>query len=571
MRFLRLVLREPGGARWLLVAAIFLGAVGGGTTVALLALINRTLASAGGSPLGLPFAGLCAVLISARLASQYLLARLGHGAVKELRLRLCGRVAATPLARLEQLGAHRVLATLTEDVNAVTQGFVYAPVVGLNGTMMIGCLAYLAWLDPRLFALLAVALMVGVASYRLASTLGLTRFHAAREQQDALFAHFRALLEGIKELQLHRRRRDAFLGLLAGVAERTRALRVAAAVIYNGAAAWGQLLFFVVIGLLLFARSDALSADRDTLTGYTLVLLYMMGPLQIVLDSFAVLGQADVAVAKLERLGLSLADPSLPHAQELPVDFAESRPPPAGWRRLELAGVTHTYRREGSDDRFTLGPLDLSLTPGELLFVVGGNGSGKTTLAKILVGLYRPEGGEIRLDGVALAGEAGGEAYRRLFSAVFADFFVFERLLGLDAPDLDLRARRYLGRLALDHKVRVDGGELSATALSQGQRKRLALLTAYLEDRPIYLFDEWAADQDPAFKEVFYRTLLPELKACGKAVVAITHDDRYFGLADRLLKLEDGAVVYDGPPAASARASWTPYTRVPAHRTDRTV
>lgn len=562
MGFLRLVLREPGGPRWLLLAAIVLGAAGGVVTVGLLALINRALqggeaaaAGLGALGVGAAFALSCAVLLGARVASQYLLARLGHGAVKELRLRLCRRVVAAPLARLEEVGPHRVLAALTEDVNAVTMGFMYAPVVGINGTMMVGCLVYLAWLDVRLFGLLAVALVAGIASYQVPAALGMARFHAAREQQDELFGHFRALLDGIKELKLHRRRRAAFLELLAAVAERARALRVRAAVIYNTAAAWGQLLFFVVIGLLLFARPGFLEAGRDTLTGYTLVLLYMMGPLQIVLDSFAVLGQADVAVAKVGRLGLSL-ETAAEHAAESAAGAAgEEGGGARRWRRLELAGVVHSYRREGSERPFTLGPVDLAVGPGELVFLVGGNGSGKTTLAKILAGLYRPEGGAVRLDGRPVEDGASREAYRQMFSAVFADFFVFDSLLGLDAPDLDARARRHLAELRLAHKVEVEGGALSATDLSQGQRKRLALLTAYLEDRPVYLFDEWAADQDPEFKEVFYRGILPELRARGKAVIAITHDDRWFDLADRLLKLEDGAVVYDGPPAGLAAAT----------------
>src|SRR6185295_7018100 len=109
-------------------------------------------------------------------------------------------------------------------------------------------------------------------------------------------------------------------------------------------------------------------------------------------------------------------------------------------------------------------------------------------------------------------------------------------LLGLDAPKIDVKAQEYLQQFHLDHKVQVTDGQLSTVDLSQGQRKRLALLTAYLEDRPFYLFDEWAADQDPMFKEVFYTKLLPELKARGKTVLVITHDDGYFHLADRLIK-----------------------------------
>src|SRR5262249_45087385 len=118
-------------------------------------------------------------------------------------------------------------------------------------------------------------------------------------------------------------------------------------------------------------------------------------------------------------------------------------------------------------------------------------------------------------------------------------------LFGLDAGALDQDARKYLSDLHLDHKVRVEGGRLSTTELSQGQRKRLALLTAYLEDRPIYLFDEWAADQDPYFKEILYLHPLPELKGRGKTVFVISHDDRYFHVADRVIKLEYGQIEFD--------------------------
>jgi putative ATP-binding cassette transporter len=213
-----------------------------------------------------------------------------------------------------------------------------------------------------------------------------------------------------------------------------------------------------------------------------------------------------------------------------------------------MAGVTHTYRREADDEHFTLGPVDLSIRPGELVFIVGGNGSGKTTLAKVLLGIYAPEGGQILLDGEPV-GDAERDRYRQHFSAVFSDFFLFEKLMGAEAGDLDQSAAHYLEMLHLQHKVKVAGGRLSTTDLSQGQRKRLALLGAYLEDRPIYLFDEWAADQDPQFKEVFYLRLLPELKARGKTVLVISHDDQYYGVADRIVRVADGAIQFDGDAA----------------------
>jgi putative ATP-binding cassette transporter len=212
--------------------------------------------------------------------------------------------------------------------------------------------------------------------------------------------------------------------------------------------------------------------------------------------------------------------------------------------------VSHTYHREQQDESFTLGPVDLEFRPGELVFITGGNGSGKTTLLKLITALYVPEVGEIRMDGEPIS-DKNVDAFRQQFSVVFSDFHLFESILGIDKPELDAKALHYLKQLHLENKVRYNDGNFSTTALSQGQRKRLALLTAYLEDRSIYIFDEWAADQDPHFKQIFYYELLPALKARGKTVLVITHDDRYFRIADRLIKLENGKLIHstDNLPA----------------------
>jgi putative ATP-binding cassette transporter len=160
---------------------------------------------------------------------------------------------------------------------------------------------------------------------------------------------------------------------------------------------------------------------------------------------------------------------------------------------------------------------------------------------KLLSGLYYPQAGEIRLAGQTIS-ETCRDWYRQHFSVVFSDFFLFEKLLGLDAHDLDAKASTYLRRLGIHEKVQLVGRRLSTTDVSQGQRRRLALLTAYLEDRPFYIFDEWAADQDPQYKQVFYTELLPELRARGKGVTVVTHDDRYFHLGDRIIRLDDGKI-----------------------------
>lgn len=206
--------------------------------------------------------------------------------------------------------------------------------------------------------------------------------------------------------------------------------------------------------------------------------------------------------------------------------------------------MVHTYGSERDASLFHLGLIKLSFSPGELTFIVGGNGSGKSTLVKLITGLYIPESGTIYIDGKVISDE-NREWYRQHFAVVFYDFYLFERLLGIEHSNIESQANKYLEQLQLNHKVQVKDGRLSTTALSQGQRKRLALLTAYLEDRSIYVFDEWASDQDPVFRNLFYTQLLPALKNRGKTVIAISHDDHYFHVADRIIKLDYGQVEYD--------------------------
>jgi putative pyoverdin transport system ATP-binding/permease protein len=215
--------------------------------------------------------------------------------------------------------------------------------------------------------------------------------------------------------------------------------------------------------------------------------------------------------------------------------------PPEAWGGRAASQIPQGSSVQNEERGFLLGPISLALRPGEITYIVGGNGSGKSTLAKLITGLYFPLDGAVRLNGVAITPQ-NSEWYRQHFSAIFTDFHLFESYLGFSQSNLDSEVEDYLRQLQLDHKVQVNNGVLSTTQLSQGQRKRLALLTAYLEDRPGYLFDEWASDQEPLFRDLFYKQILVKLKERGKTVIVITHDDRYFHLADHLVKLDYGKV-----------------------------
>jgi len=199
---------------------------------------------------------------------------------------------------------------------------------------------------------------------------------------------------------------------------------------------------------------------------------------------------------------------------------------------------------------FALGPVNLSIAQGEIVFIVGENGGGKTTLIKLLLGLYAPQGGEIILNGEPVLAK-NRDDYRQLFTTIFADYYLFDELVQGDQK-VPEDASRYLERLEISHKVSIRDGAFTTTDLSTGQRKRLALLNAWLEERPVLVFDEWAADQDPVFRRIFYTELLPELKYLGKTIIVISHDDRYFDVADQLVRMEGGRVVSEKAPLATA-------------------
>ena len=441
------------------------------------------------------------------------------------------------------------MAVLTDDISSISNNVIAIPVLCMQFAVVVGSLCYMAWLSPKTFLVVLVFLIVGTVIFQLAIGKGTRFLKEAREQQDAMMKHFRTMLDGAKELKLHFLRRQSFLGhVLQPSAEAYRRSNFAGNLIYAASGAFGyQLIFFILLGLLIFLMPAVTHVDMKTLTGFTLALFYMLIPLGDIIAFFPSLARANIAMDKIESLRVSL--PAL--TQE------EDSTPPATvprFAQLELAGITHSYYRESENKSFTLGPIDAVFRAGELIFLVGGNGSGKTTLAKLICGLYTPESGEVRLNNQPVTEETR-DSYRQVFSVVFSDFYLFESLLGLGDHQLDATAEDYITQLQLNHKVQVKDGALSTIELSQGQRKRLALLTAFLEDRPFYIFDEWAADQDPFFREVFYLQLLPELKAKGKTVLVISHDDRYYSLGDRIIKLDYGKIEFDSPVRESQQVA----------------
>lgn len=526
-------------ASWInVVMATLAGAISGGCSAWLIALINTAIAQ--NAPLSLLplFVGLAVVALVTSSLSQFVLIDLAQDAVYRLRLQLSQRIMAAPLQHLEQLGPNQLLAVLTDDVQSISNIVFVIPFICIDIAVVLGCLVYLGWLSGWVFLAVLVFLLGAIALVQLLLNHVYRYIKLARKEIDRLFQHFRTLTDGIKELKLNSQRKQSFfdedltVSTAASRQYQKTALKLAA--ITSGG---GQILFFTLVGLLLFGIPQLIPSAQAVLPSYILTLTFLMGPIQKLIEQLPSLTTANVAIQKVTTMGLDLAESA-------EISTVVPYPQPQRWYRLTLEQVTHAYHTDSADHAFTLGPIDLALKAGEIVFIVGGNGSGKSTLAKLITGLYMPDAGELRLDGQPIT-EANLEWYRQHFSAIFSDFFLFDRLISHDTLTPGQQAQRYLEKLELDQKVSVQDGRLSTTALSQGQRKRLALLTAYLDDRPIYLFDEWAADQDPIFRDIFYHQLLQELKQRGKTVLVISHDDHYFHVGDRLIKLDQGRVESD--------------------------
>jgi putative pyoverdin transport system ATP-binding/permease protein len=535
MPIIRLLFHKSGKLFiWGAIASIFTGASSAG----LIALINYILPNIDGVSTGIvvSFIGLCLLLMISSAISWMLLTQLSQDVIYNLRLQLTQNILACPLSQIEILGTPKLLATLTEDVNTIAGSSIAISGMGVNISLVFGCLVYLCWLSVPLFCLFLTLVILGIFSYQYIANRGRAKLKIARAKQDILFQHFQAVTQGIKELKLHRQKRNAFFQEdLKATAASVRHHWMQGMISFAIAGGYGLGLFFIPLGILLLGVTRFISIPAEVLTSYTLTFLYAITPLRGILNTLPQLSQTSVALAKIESLGLSLAEPVTEPK------FLNGANFDSDWTSLKLVDVNHVYRGEKEEHQFSLEQINLQFQPGEIVFIIGGNGSGKSTLIKLITGLYTPSRGKVLLNNIPITDD-NREWYRQQFSVVFYDFYLFDRLLGIES-NREAEIQNYLTLLEIEHKVTVKDGILSTTNLSQGQRKRLALLTAYIEDRPIYVFDEWASDQDPVFKQVFYKKLLPELRNRGKTIIAVSHDDRYFTECDRIMKLDYGRVV----------------------------
>lgn len=528
IRLIRFIARESPSVFYAALLFSLISALG---TMGILTLFFAALGADLTQVTWVAFVAYAIVTVATRSAARTLLAYLTRRTVKQMRVRLARQVAATPLLKFEQIGKAGLTTSFAEDVGKIAAVLPDLVTMFANVAFVSVCLTYLGYVSPYRLIILVAAIVTGVGGYVLFRRHYLHQQTISRNRWDTLNRSFHSILDGLKEIKFDDRRREQVLNDFELDAEALQRAASRQAVYMLSILILTNVLLFVALGLSIFDFEGGV-VDARAMTAYGISIIYLAGPVRDLADLLPNISGASISLLQLDRMNLRLESVE---ATELP-----SADPITPVSSLEAVALEHHYQATGLSYPFSVGPVNLTLRAGEVLFIAGGNGTGKTTLAKVLTGLYPPSSGELRVNGEPLTLEQS-LAYRQQIAAIFSDFELFKQLSAVGDSDFERRTALLLKRLQMEGRVQIHSGRLLTTnALSTGERKRLALMSALLADKKLYLFDEWAADQDPVFREIFYREILMELREAGKMTIVISHDDRYFSLADKLLLLERG-------------------------------
>lgn len=526
---------SPRELRRMIWLSVFVGI----TNTALIGLINMaaTDVSNGDSVTWqfFAFAALLLLLLLVTRRSNDENIRSAQTLIYRFKIKIMSDVFKSNLGKIDEIGRNYIMEVLARDTQSVSSAVGVTVTTCQAIATLLFLTLYMATVSLTafliIFASTALILIVGVSE--LFKVTGQLQKVAEREGSvNAIYADY---LSGYKEIKMNSDRAYEITRHMVkeskDVNEEKGRLVVTITNFFNNL----QILLYVIVGIMVFVVPAITSDFAPHVTTAATTALFLAGSLSGIIVSIPNLSQANVAARTLQTLAKRLAE----SAQEAPADREEIYDQIKG---ITLEGVC--YQHPGQEKRmgFTLGPVDYQFDAGKVYFIRGNNGSGKTTLMRILIGLYQPSAGRILVNGLPISEPTTG-AYRDMFSVVFSDFHLFKTLYGLPADDVR-RMEDLLKVFQMEGKVSIQNGQFSSLQFSTGQRKRLALIVALLEDRPFVILDEWAADQDPEFRQEFYENIIPKLRAMGKTVIAITHDDHYYDRADHVLFMANGKPIH---------------------------
>jgi putative pyoverdin transport system ATP-binding/permease protein len=439
-------------------------------------------------------------------------------------------------ASYQQLSGRRadVHSAIVSDVNVMTTASMSIIDFFTATILAVSCLIYLATISVILFSLTLVIALMGAAIYHFRSKGDVQNFQKARGLENKFQANLNAILDGFKEIFMEPKKgRFIFDHRIKAIAAEAYVNNTNAYTGYLNNQITGQVLFYFLISSILLFFSITLKIDTRNTISFVFTLLYLLTSIETIMICLPGLARAKVAANHLLNLKNNLEEAGLHTSIEQKRAFAQE------FDQVTITNLQFHY--SGKEQPFGIGPINFDLQKGETIFIYGGNGSGKTTFVHTILGMSIPTSGEIRCNGI-LVNDDNYADYRSIFSVVFSDYYLFNELIGIDHVNMD-KLNYYLRLFELDEKVTLEGNTFSTTDLSTGQKKRLALIATLLEEKPVLVIDEWAADQDPYFRRKFYTEIIPLLKADGITIIAITHDDKYYQCADKLYKMDYGKLI----------------------------
>ncbi|CAD7288135.1 ABC transporter ATP-binding/permease protein YojI [Campylobacter majalis] len=512
-----------------LIKIVILTLIYSGLGIATLSFINSKILTITKFDLSviLQFITLLLVFLSASIYANITLAKFGHNLVYNMRKELVKRLLDTPSYQIELIGKAKIIASLNNDIRSISFAFMSAPGLIQGLVFIIAVSIYLLVISPKLFVFIFIwiGVTLSVGTYFMSKIHHY--FKLARASDDALQASFEDSVEGHKELMLNRARAELSFAEFDVVAQQKKYNLIRADIYHSISDNWSNIMLLGLVGMCIFLSISLEWASMQTAVTVGLTILFLRGSLNALVSSIPTMLAAKISFEKIMALNF--------------VDFSDGFDVQNSlnndWKSIKFQDINFKY-----NDKFGLKNLNLELKRGEIVFLIGKNGSGKSTFCNLLCGLLQPSSGKIMLDDTEIS-HKNLRDYQSKISAIFSEFYLFSQVIDNQGKSLsEDEVKDLLVLLDIDEKVSVIDGKLSTTSLSQGQRKRLSLFLALCERRSLLVLDEWAADQDPVFKRVFYREILPLLKSRGITILAISHDDNYFDVAERIILAKDGYI-----------------------------
>ena len=535
MALIRLLWKSAGVIRWQFLMLAFLSAASNSGVLMLISAAAQKTSSSFGALRNVVLFGLAIAIfvMSQRRMMSEISSRI-ESLIDQIRKGLLERARAAEVLQVDEVGRSDLYNALSGSTQVISQVIPNIVIASQSFILVIITTIYIFTISPLAFLMwfLIITAMIAISIYRGAKSKSMLA--EVNGQEIALMSEFADLFDGYRELKVSSLKMEELSKDIVRSSESARDKKIAFQFLFAQDYTVGTTMFYVMAGLMAFVVPVLTKSDSHMSTSLTMASLFMLGPVGNVAFSASLLQQANAAASQIEEFETKL---SPAQAEDRPLEQLGNF---KDFERLSLRNITFRYQKQNDDRSFSVGPIDLDLERGEVLFITGGNGSGKSTFISLLLDLYPPTGGGIWVDDQPI-GPSNRVAYRDLFAVIFSNNHLFSRLYGLPTFS-DAEAKSLISLLELDGKVSIVDGRFSTTKLSSGQRKRLSLITAILEKKQIYIFDEWAADQDPHFRAKFYNEIIPLLKQNGSTVLAVTHDEKYFHCSDRRMVMNDGVL-----------------------------